>query len=171
MGHQFKAIIERSIVLTVKMPYRLVGNIQNLFRVGGKLPATINFQFNTEVAAAIPIKNGIWFEVVVMDVAELFVAAMTVGDVIVIIEIVGIFIGDQPAASIASGVEISLAAVTEGDVVIAFIFFLEYPFATAVTGGCQFLKAVFTVELVIEIVCFTGLQNTAAVNTGMVAHI
>lgn len=76
-----------------------------------------------------------------------YIAAVAIGDVVIVIRIMGIFIADQPSAPITGSVEADKAAAAEGNAMIALILVPEDPFSAAVTGGGQFIKTTFTLHL------------------------
>ena len=45
MGYQLKAIVQRTIVFTVQVVSGLIGNIQDLFGIGGTFSTAVYLQF------------------------------------------------------------------------------------------------------------------------------
>ena len=60
---------------------------------------------------------------------------MAIGNIIVIVFIVGIFIADQSATALACGIVIPETTATEGQMCIAFIVIPEDALAAVVTNG------------------------------------
>ena len=108
---------------------------------------------------------------VMMDIAEGFVAAVAIGSIVFLVQIVGIFITYKAATSVAGCIEISVTATTKGEMAVSFIIFSVDPPAAAVTGCGHLVQTILAVILLVKDIFFTGFQNTAAVNAGMVAHI
>ena len=106
-----------------------------------------------------------------MNVEVVVEAVMAIGNIIVIVFIVGIFIADQPAAALTGRIEISEAAAAEGQMCIAFIVIPEDALAAMVTNGGQFVNTGFTVDAIMEMVFLSRFQDTAAVVANIVAHI
>lgn len=171
VGHQLKSGIKGAVMFAVKVPVRCIGNIQNLFGVGRMFSPVVHLQFDTKIPAVIPIKNGVRLVMVMMDVTEFFVAAVTIRGILFFVQIVGIVITDQAATPIADRIVVEVAVAAQGDMAIALILFLEDSFAAAVTGSRQFFKTIFAIDLIMKGVGFTGPHDAATVNTGIVAHI
>ena len=93
------------------------------------------------------------------------------GSIVFFIQIVGIFISHQAATSVAGCIEISVTATTKGESAVNLVILGVDPPASAVTGCGHLVQAILAVIFFIKDVLFTGLQNTAVVNAGMVAHL
>ena len=61
MRHKFKAIVQRAIVFAVQTISGLIGNIQNLFGIGGTFSAAVYLQLYAEETISLPIEDGIRF--------------------------------------------------------------------------------------------------------------
>ena len=93
------------------------------------------------------------------------------GSIVLFIQIVGIFIAYQAATPVTCCIEISITATAKGETAVAFVIFGVDPPTAAVTGCGYVIQTIFAVIFFVKDVLFTGHQNTATANTGMVAHI
>jgi hypothetical protein len=125
--------------------------------------AIIHFQLHTKEPGAIPIEDRFRFVVIAMNVEVVMEAVMAIGNIIVIVFIVGIFIADQSATALACGIVIPETTAAEDQMFISLIVIPKYAFSTLVTQHGQFVQTGFTICAVVEMVGVVRLQNTAAV--------
>jgi hypothetical protein len=132
------------------MPVFFIGNGRYSLRIFIEFSTQINLQFNAEVAGGVSIENGVWFVIVTVDKGNVLEAVTAVRDILIITFIVGILIQNKTPASVTGYVVVSEATVAKGNIAVSFVIVFEDPLA-AVDAECgQFLKAVFTVKILME---------------------
>lgn len=78
MGHQFKAILQRVVMLAVEMLVLSIGDFQNLSGSCVTFTSSVNFQLYTEIAAAVAIENRVRLLVVIVNWAAVLISAIAV---------------------------------------------------------------------------------------------
>ena len=118
MSHQFKALVQRAVVLDVHQRAGLIGDVQQFPGIVRVLTAFVQFQFHTEKPGSISVENGLRFEVVVVDglvMGQGVEAVRAVWPLVVFVRllVVGGGFPDQGAAAAAAGIVIIIAGLTE----------------------------------------------------------
>ena len=130
IGHQFEAVVQGAVVLAVEPPLPPVGDVQQLPGVGAVLPRSIDLQLHAEKPGALPVKNGGWFEGVVVNICaavQLFPASAAVG--VLSLQIEGLIFRDQAAAAGAAGVAAVEAPRAQGGAVVSGVVLPPDPVA------------------------------------------
>ena len=86
MGHQFKAVIQGTVVLAVELGLALVGDGQEAAGVVAVLAGLVDLQLHAEIKGPIPPETGGWAVVVVVNgllTSNGQVAVRTVGLILV----------------------------------------------------------------------------------------
>ena len=167
VGHDFKPVIQRAVVLAVDQLPVPVGQIQNLLGILAALPRSINFQLHPKIAGAFAIKDGVRLVIIVLNGlwpggVGVTVAAqgLLIAHIVPSVEDAGV--GNQRSTAGAVGIEPLIAALAEGRIRVTGIIVAPDSLPADGTGFRLLLQAVWTEVLVVELPPLVQIVLTAA---------
>lgn len=173
VGDDLEAAVQGTVVFAVDKLVRSIGQVQHRLGVGTVLPAPVDLQLHAEVAAAVPVEDGIRLVAVVVDEIGLRAGITFPAQrrVIVVVHIIGVAEPDEPAAAVAVGVIAVVAAATQGGVGIPLVVVAPDSLPAGGADKSVLLQTGFTEDLVVQHGIMVFVDGCTAECTGQAAFM
>ena len=149
--NDLKSVVKRAVVLAVDVLVRAVADVHHVLSRGIVLAALVDLQFYTEKSASFAVKYWRGFVVVLLDTAVTFnlVAGAAIG-IVAVVDVMRRIVVDHPAATLAVGVVVIVAVLTERVFRCAGVLASVYPCTAVKTTSGTFCQAVVTEKLTVK---------------------